>query len=312
MQDDKLLTTREEKFAKFLVLLLIKPLAMLPLCLRRFMALCLGHLIASIQFREKYIALLQLKWRLPKINHQKTLRGIFLNFATSAFETLNLTPILKNLDRYVECPNIEIPQNINSRGRPVIALTAHLSNWELMAAFMVKMGVPLTTVGRQARNKFAQYILADLRARYGVDTMWKSDRAGLREMVRKLTPNHTIAALIDQDTHVRSENFEFLGWQAKTPIGLLELGKRFNAIFVTSFIVRDHGKYIIHVEEIPDGLTNDKIIQLYNERLGLLIKKYPEQWVWIHKRWRSGIVENIQLSTKDYIKFLESQIINQN
>jgi KDO2-lipid IV(A) lauroyltransferase len=302
----QILTKREALLAKVLMGCTIYPLSILPLSFRCFLGRQIGVAFSYFETRDRLITELQIKWILPQISPKEILPKIFGNIGSNIFEALNLKPIINNMDRYIECPNAEIPKTINKRGRPVVALTAHMGNWELMAAYMVKVGVPLTTVGRQARNRFGQYLLSHLRARYGVNTMWKENRSGLREMVKHLSPGHTIAALIDQDTHVRSENIPFMGHLAKTPVGLIDIGKRFNAIFVTSFIVKDGDKHVIHVEEIPDTADQAEILEIYNTRLEELIRRYPDQWIWMHKRWRSCVAEK-PLSSKEYIQFLKEQ-----
>lgn len=298
------------KIISKLSILLINLMGKLPLSLRIKIGRVLGKTIALFNFRDKVIAELQIKFFLKNSNPNIIISNLFAHFGEMVLETINLNPILNNPEKYIECPQLEYIKSIPNQSRPYVTLTSHLGNWELLAAYVVKAGIPLITVARQARNQIAQNILESIRDYYGVKSMWKQDRSSLREMVRHFKPGNVIASLIDQDTDVRSENIPFIGVPAKTPLGLIEIGKRYNAIFLTAFIRKDKksGKHIINVEEIPDDKSIEEILQIYNERLEKEILVAPEQWPWVHKRWRSGFIENRTLSSREYIKYLEEQL----
>ncbi|MCB0320802.1 MAG: lysophospholipid acyltransferase family protein, partial [Bdellovibrionales bacterium] len=187
---------------------------------------------------------------------------------------------------------------------PCIALTAHTGNWELMAAYFASLGIRVVTIGRVTRNRFAHRLVSTLREHYGVHTVWRSGLQGHREIVKILKSGGTIAALIDQDTHVSSVNSTFFGNFARTPSSLIELGLRHNASFVTAFNFRQpNNTFLVRVEELHER-TVEGLVNSYNSRLEEYIRQFPGQWVWFHKRWRS-LPSGERLSSSAYEEWLQ-------
>ncbi|MCB0332910.1 MAG: lysophospholipid acyltransferase family protein, partial [Bdellovibrionales bacterium] len=288
-----------------LLKVLFSLLGLLPLFLRRWIALFVGYLIGSLPLRDRNVAVLQIKRFLPDVPAEKTARRVFQSISQTLLESINLTPLLNNVESCIECPNSKFIDELLSRERPIVALTAHTGNWELMAAYMVKRGVPLATVGRPAHNDSLQKLLADIRAQYGVKTLWRNKQNSLKDLLVELREGKTVAALIDQDTRVSSVFSPFFGVPARSPSGLVALGKRFQASLVTAFNVRTGpSRYTIFVEELDSSLTIEQMVDEFNLRLEHIVRSYPEQWVWFHKRWRSS-PEHGTLSTSQYIEHLE-------
>jgi KDO2-lipid IV(A) lauroyltransferase len=88
---------------------------------------------------------------------------------------------------------------------------------------------------------------------------------------------------------------------------IVTLAKRYNARISTAFLFRRRpGDYLVYFEPIDDHLSVEQILQTYNQRLEQLIRLYPEQWVWFHKRWRTQ--GGKRLSSSQYMAFLEQVI----
>lgn len=223
-------------------------------------------------------------------------------------ESLNLQPFLKPPFPHITCPQWDTILQWTKDERPVIALTAHTGNWDLLAAYTIARGIPLSTVGKEARNPDVQVVLRAIREAYGIDTIWRSDKSGIKRIVACFKERRVMAALIDQDTRVDSVFVPFFEAQAKTPSALVDLGKRFNARFVSAFIIRTGGtRFEIHAAELDGSKETHEILTEYHRNLEHLIRKHPDQWVWIHKRWRSD-PSGATLGTKDYLKMLETKI----
>ncbi len=293
---------------RYMLQALLFILARLPLFLRRMIANSLGYALGLLPLRDRNIAVLQLRRFLPEVPAIRTTRKVYQSLLQTLLEGINLTPLLKNIDHHVSCPSSNLIDNLLSQERPVVALTAHTGNWELMAAYMVHRGVPLATVGRPARKHTLQTILAGIRSKYGVRTLWRTKHSGSKELIAELQSGNTVAALIDQDTRVSSVFSPFFGVPARSPSGLIALGKRYNARLVTAFNVRTGpSQYTIFVEELDSTLSIEQTVDEFNQRLEHIIRSYPEQWVWFHKRWRSS-PDRGTLSTSDYIDHLEQDL----
>jgi Kdo2-lipid IVA lauroyltransferase/acyltransferase len=261
----------------------------------------LGFLVACVPTNERRIAALQMDIFLRKEGGRRHLRRMYASLGQSFFEFLNLKPMLDNPERYIESPTRAVIDAVVARGKPIITLSAHTSNWDLLAAYVSRMGLACGVIARVARSREVQAILAEMRASYGVTS-------GLKAIIRQLRERKILAALIDQDTQVTSVFVPFFGRMAKSPSALVELGKKYGAVIVSTFIVRTgFCRYAVIVEEIDPSLSVEEILSIYNARLEALIRRYPEQWVWMHKRWRSTPDGRI-LSSRDYIGVLKEEL----
>lgn len=277
-------------------------------CLRSLLGWCLGYLAGLVPSRERKVALLQLRRFLPNTDPLRLTPKVFANVGRVALESLSLRPLVQRHSRRIACEGWDDVIRWTHDQRPIIALTAHTGNWDLLAAYVIARGIPLTTVGREARKRYAQVILEWIRNGYGIETVWRSDKAALKRLMQCLKERRVIAALIDQDTRVESISVPFFGHPAKTPVSLIRLGKKFNARFVTAFLFRTGWfRYSVFVAEIPDLGTEEAILQEYNSRLEGFIRQYPDQWVWFHKRWRSA-PDGSSPSTHEYIARLEREV----
>jgi KDO2-lipid IV(A) lauroyltransferase len=283
----------------------VRLIGAIPLSIRRWIGTAIGTILASIQSKDCRIARRQLATFLPEEDTEQLLKGTYRNLARNALEAFNLFPILRHSKFRIhsEPPGL-IEQSVKQE-QPIVALTAHTGNWDLLAAFMASRDVPLWSIGRPARNPVFHDILDRLRKRYGIRTLWRADATGTREILKTLKSNQVVAALIDQNTEVSSVYVPFFGLEAKTPSGLLALAKRYNARIVTAFLLREpDNSYSVHLKELPQAATIEELLSEYSNQLELLIRQYPEQWVWIHKRWRSRPDHNLKYD--EYDAFLQA------
>ncbi|MDC0358396.1 lysophospholipid acyltransferase family protein [Oligoflexia bacterium] len=283
-----------------------KLLGALPVGLRSLLGKCLGFLFSFIPTRDRAVAKLQLRAFLGKERSFFTLPRAYASVVQTLMEALNLAPMIKHAERYISSPDQEFIESLVSRKKCVVTLSAHTGNWELMAAYMIKLGAPLSTVARVAKNAAFHNLLADLRSAYGIRTLWRSDTEGSKVIVKEMQAQRVVAALIDQDTHVSSVFSPFFGHPAKSPSGLVALAQRYEAIIVTAFVFRTgFNRYEFHVEEIDNTLSIQEIIDEYNRRLEHYIRRYPDQWVWFHRRWRST-EDGQRMSGAAYLEYLSS------
>jgi KDO2-lipid IV(A) lauroyltransferase len=227
-------------------------------------------------------------------------------------ESVNLKPVLKNPDHHVRCDAWPTVETWLKEDRPLVVLTGHFGNWDLLAAYAIARGVPITTIGREARNPGLQEALRWMRDSYGVETLWRSDKAALKRLISCLRERRVVAALIDQDTRVESIFTPFFGRDTRTPSSLVELGKKFNARFVYAFLHRNDSaakgspSFDLITGELPDKGSTEEILTEYHRQLENLVAKSPEQWVWFHKRWRSRR-DGSTLSSREYLQWLHSE-----
>ncbi len=188
-------------------------------------------------------------------------------------------------------------QNIAENSRHgVILLTAHFSNWELLAHYLARHGLPMLVVGREGNNKLIdQNITIPFRNKYG-NRATSKDKAMLA-MSKALKKGNTVGLLIDQKTgQQNSVKVNFFDKPADTTISVAMLKLKFDPMVIPVFIARQSdGKYKVILNDPVDYIADeieDKEKKLeamtskYNQAMERVIREYPEQWFWMHNRWR--------------------------
>lgn len=295
-------------FAAALAVAALKVVGALPISVRRLCGAVLGSVAGLIPSRERTIAALQLQYFLPEQATAPLVRRTFAHAGKTLMESLNLAPLLTPPYSSIRCAQWDELKAQLTGERPTIVLTGHTGNWDLLAAYAIARGVEIATVGREARNPILQHLLRSIRDGYGIYTIWRSDKSGIKKLLSLLKGGKVVAALIDQDTRVESVPIPFFGESAKTPSSLIALGKRHNARFMTAFLFRTSSStYEIFAEQLDDSLSTEEVLQTYNQRLESLIRRFPEQWVWFHKRWRTS-ADGVTKSSREYIAWLREKI----
>ena len=178
----------------------------------------------------------------------------------------------------------------------IILMTAHFSNWELMAHFIAKNGLPMIVIGRKGNNKLIESnITTPFREKYGNDAASK-DKAML-SMMKRLKAQGTVGLLIDQKSGSKhSAKLDFFGQPAETTLSVASLKLALDPLVIPVFVVRDSdGLYELIInepidydaDEIEDKEKKLEAMTLkYNQALEAVIREYPAQWFWMHNRWR--------------------------
>ena len=213
----------------------------------------------------------------------------------------------KNLMEFMQLPRMS-PETIHQlvtfegrehidraldQGRGAIILTAHFGNWELLGASILANGYTIRGITRQLRSKRLDAIVSSYREKVG----WQGidrDRS-IREVLRCLKRNELIAILADVDTRTQGIFVDFFGRPAYTPYSPVAFALKTGAAILPTFIIRqpdDSHRAVVEAplllqqggEKEQDLLVNTqrftKIIESY-------IRRYPEQWIWMHERWKT-------------------------
>jgi KDO2-lipid IV(A) lauroyltransferase len=287
---------------------LVFVLGAIPFAVRSQLGWLVGYIFGCFPSRERRIASLQLRVFLDKEVSPLLIRRVFANAGRTFFESFNLRPVLTDPRYSIVLEDTETFKKLRTADRPIVALTAHTGNWDLLGAYIIHQGMEVTTIARDARSPFAQSILSCIRDRYGIGTLWRSDKKGMKQLIQVLKDRNIVAALIDQDTRVSSSHIPFFSHPAKTPSSLVTLGKRHNAQFVSAFLFRTGGtSYQLYLAPLDSAKETDDILTAYNMELERLVRQFPEQWVWFHKRWRS-LPTGAVLSSSEYIDYLERKL----
>ena len=182
-----------------------------------------------------------------------------------------------------------------SRGKGVIAVSAHFGNFTLLGAAMVKEHYPFHMVIRHPKNKSLARLFQMFRDLSGQKTIATQPwRECTKRMLRCLRNNEIVCLITDEDKRRGGVSVEFFGQDSPTAVGPAVLSLRTGAAILPIFIVRqkDDTHKIIIEPALACNLTGDQqedvrlITSAFTEKIEHYIRTYPSQWFWLNRRWR--------------------------
>ena len=259
----------------------------------------MGDLAYLFLPKQRKLALTHLKMAMGELLDEESRRRIarecFRNLLMTGVECFRLRkmgpdPIL----RTVEIRGWEHVEDAHRRGKGGIFVTAHLGNWELSAIYVAWRGLPMNVVARRIYLGELDRELVSFRARMGVRTIYRDQ--SMRVMLRCLQRNEFLGILPDQDVRRVGGIFvEFFGRQAYTPVGPALLAMASGAPLLLARNIRKDKGHLITVDPplfaSPEADREEEVrrlVALYTKRLEEFIRESPEQWVWMHRRWRTS------------------------
>ena len=238
-----------------------------------------------------------LSWALGNQRTDKEIRiiarEVYIHFAIALTDTIRIPNIIREgINRYVRAENIHILDNALSPGKGAILLTGHFGNWELMGAWVALRQYPKKVIGSHLKNPFLDKLIVDMRNTCGYRNIPRGKSA--REIIRAINDGALLGMLIDQDIKkIKGVFVDFFGRKAHTPIGPVVLAAKYNLPIIPMFIhLEKDTTYRIECFD-PIHLINtgdpDKDILINTQKCSdayeKIIRRYPEQWAWFHKRW---------------------------
>jgi KDO2-lipid IV(A) lauroyltransferase len=269
----------------------------------RFAAYPAAEIVAMLGFRfakrQREAGLQNLQMAMPALNSEERLRILRDSFSNlgrllvefSHFPFLNKQNIA-NLVRY---DGLEHYQNAVQRGKGVLFLTAHFGSWELSCFAHSLYGNPMKFVVREIDNGRVENLIERYRGLAGNTPIDK--RNASRDILKALRNNETIGILVDQNT-TRDEGIfvDFFGIPAATTPAIATLALRTGAAVVPGFLIwdADTRKHRLHfdpaVDLISTGDSTRDVLEntrAFNRILENMVRQYPDQWLWIHRRWKT-------------------------
>jgi KDO2-lipid IV(A) lauroyltransferase len=222
---------------------------------------------------------------------RRTARQVFVHLGKSLMEILLMKP--ERIPKIVEFHGADRLEEALSLGRGAVLVTGHIGNWELLGA-TIAMRFQLSTVAAPLKADAVNDLLLGLRSRAGFRIILRGRPGASKELIRVFKKNRILGILIDQDTDVEGAFVDFFGRPAWTPTAAVQMAIRFDAPVLYGYIRRGQdGRHTVFIEG-PIALvrTGDDAKDIVNNT-ALLTKKIedsvrqqPDQWVWMHRRWR--------------------------
>lgn len=258
----------------------------------------LGRLLYSIDGRHRRIAIENISSTLglDSVEAEGVARKVFENIGITFAEFIKIPTLNKAFfDNNVEVEGFENYLRAKDYGKGVLMLGAHLGNWELIpAVHLIKKGQAASVVYKRTKNPYVDRFIDSIRRSYGLKTI--SHRNSVKEIMAALRRGEGVGILLDQHAGSREAVVvDFIGRPAATNYGLALIALKTGAPVVPMFLVREgeeRYRFIyeepIHLQKSGDSERDVREATIkFNSVIEKYVRKYPEQWFWVHNRWKA-------------------------
>ena len=263
----------------------------------------IGEAISVIPYklakRLRFVGFRNLELALPELSrhrHEEILRGSFQSLGRQLGIFSHLGRLsAERVREIIDVEGIENYERYKAEKRGTFIFTAHFGGWELSHLAMSTRDFPMNVVARRVDNPLLENFVNKMRTALGSRTIDKKTSA--RTMFRLLQTGEIIGILVDLNTQEHEAIFvDFFGLASSTTNGLAKLALRTGAVVLPGFAVweKDKKRYVLKICEplkIPagdDAEENVKVLtQAMTAKVEEFVRAYPDQWMWIHKRWNT-------------------------
>jgi KDO2-lipid IV(A) lauroyltransferase len=243
--------------------------------------------------RLRRVACRNLSFAMPETSDARRAEivdGVFRSIARVLVAFAKFPSIRRdNVGRWIRYEGFEHFEEALRRGRGVLFATAHLGNWELSAYAHALLSAPMSVVVRPLDNPLIDRLVERRRALSGNRLLSKKDYA--RGILKALAANRAVGILIDQNASGEDGAFvDFFGVLASAGTGFAKLAARTGAAVIPGFALwsAKERRYVLRfyppVEMSGDAARDTQALQSVLEAV---IRQYPDQWLWIHRRWKT-------------------------
>jgi len=245
-------------------------------------------------FRSKKIIFSNLSKAFPNLDDlekEKILKKMWFNYGRIFAEYMFIKDFRNDSEKSnnIIIENPEILEEIKKNSQPVIFISGHFNNFELMAMQIEKSGIDLAAVYRPLNNKFINPIMENIRRKYICKKQIKKGLSGTKELLLNFKNGTSIALMIDQRVS-QGIQCNLFGQKALTTTIPAQFVKKFNAKIVPVYIERKNNKsFKINFQnqlEFTKDSSIETITTKLNKLLESMIVKNPDQWIWSHNRWK--------------------------
>ncbi len=282
-----------------LMWMLVKGIGVLPRSLARMLALLLAGAVYHLHPRLRRVGLRNLEIAMPELplkERRRIVRGVFVSLGRLLAEFCLFPKYSReNVSRVAVYEGFENFDAAQRRGKGVLFLTAHLGGWEVGSFVHSVHGHPLRIVVRPLDNPYVNRMVERYRTLQGNQTFSKDDF--VRGLLAAMKAGETVGLLMDQNmTPPQGVFVPFFGVQACTASGIARMALHTDAAVVPAFTIWDEvlRKYRVHFDPPltlvrTDNAEADIIANtaMFNNVLEQYVRKYPDQWLWVHRRWKT-------------------------
>ena len=246
----------------------------------------IGPIFKSKKVINKNLNIFSLK--VPEINRKKIISDMWANYGKTFIEYIFLNQLRKNKSQITILGEKNLSKIIEQK-KPVIFVSGHFANFELMSMEITKRNIKLATIYRPLNNLFLNPFMEFLREKYVCKNQIKKGIKGVRNAIEYLKKGYSIALMIDQRVS-EGEKINFFDQDALTTTLPAQLSIKFDLVIMPVFIQREiNDNFTIEFHKPIDNKNFKNKIELTKELNNILekmIRKNPSQWIWTHNRWK--------------------------
>jgi KDO2-lipid IV(A) lauroyltransferase len=289
------LRKRVKRTARYAVLrALLAVLSLLPIRFVSALGAWLGGLAFALASNERAKALASIERAFPTksdVERAALARACFRHLGRSVLELACVAQLDRDVEDWVRWPAADraVLEAALARGKGVVFVSGHVGSWELLARRVSLAGFPCQTIAKETSDPRTTALIESFREGSKLKSIWRGQSGAAKAMLRALKRGEILGLLIDQDTDVQSVWVPFFGLPAKTPRAAADLALRTGAAVVMGFCRREaDGRYQLSMRELPtSGLEATALTSRMTAEIEAAIRAAPEQWVWMHQRWKS-------------------------
>jgi len=292
-------STMRERIEYWLVVAIASSLGRMPRRLARLLAAILVFKVYWLMGRLRRVGTGNLERALPELSakeRKRILRGVYRHLGWQLVEFCRMPRYTaENTRNWMRTEGMEHYLAAQARGKGVLIVTGHLGAWELSSFYHSLMGYPMGMVIRRLDNRRLDSFVNGIRCLHGNHVLPKDDFA--RGLLTAMRSGQTVGILMDTNmTPPQGAFVNFFSQQACTATGLAHVARKTGAAVLPGFMLwePDEKRYVLHFgPEIAIPHTGDvsgdilEGTQLCTAAIEAWIRRYPDQWLWIHRRWKT-------------------------
>jgi KDO2-lipid IV(A) lauroyltransferase len=289
----------QEDLEYWLVRAVAGVLGRMPRGMARLVANCLAFAVYLCFRRLRRVGVRNLELALPKLSSKarnKILRRVYIHLGWQLVEFCRMTRYTaENTRDWARAAGLEHYLQAQARGKGVLIITGHLGAWELSAFYHSLMGHPMGMIIRNLDNRRLDAYVNGVRGMHGNFVISKDDFG--RGLLKAVRAGGTVGILMDTNmTPPQGEFVPFFGIDACTGAGLAHIARQTGAAVLPGFMFWEPGerRYVLRFGpevEIPHTANRAADILEGTRRATAVIeswiRRYPDQWLWIHRRWKT-------------------------
>lgn len=279
--------------------LLFSGLALLPRPLAMSASRAMAHIAYRVSWKRRRIGELNLKLAFPEMGQgerSRLLRDSMVNLGRHLGEFIRFSTVTPEaLRKTIDCEGLDNLDAARALGRGVIIITGHLGAWEMVGFALSAFGYPFNFLVRRIENPAIEQLIENTRTRFGNRTIDKRNAA--RSMLATIRTGGMLGLLVDINV-LRDKGIfvDFFGVPASTTFIAAKLALRTGAVVVPIFAPWEDRRqrfvmYIgapLTIERSGDEEEDIRdLTSRFTKTLEDYVRRYPDQWLWIHKRWRT-------------------------